>query len=199
MRTIGGPGSGPSDPGNDPPAPDPDSWFPFEELAERIAALVWVEQSLADLFEAWSSAEVHSGARILLAQTGRHHAWHAQVLSECLPTSPELADRAMPRRPTQGWADAIALLRSIVDGDQSPVRIAAVVRELDPWLVRETSALLDLARPVADAHLTRWLRFIEIDHHDDATSMAALLDVLQANTVSLHDRSLLSQIDLTRS
>ena len=182
--------------GNDPPSPDPDDWFTFEELAKRLAALVWVEQSLADLFQAWSALDAHSGARILLAQTGRHHAWHAETLNGCLPTSPQLADAATPRAPTQGWADALSILRAVDATDQSPARIAAIVRELDPWLKRETTALLDLARPVADAHLIRWLRFIAIDHHDDGAAMAELLEALQANTISLQDRSLLNQIEL---
>lgn len=202
MRSIGGSGSddgtGARGVNNEPSEPSADDWFPLVELAGRIAELVWVEQSLAELYEAWSAFEPHSGARILLAQASRHHAWHAEVLTGCLPTSPQLGEQATPRPPTQGWADAITMLRSIDAADQSPARLAAIVRQLDPWLVRETTALLDLARPVADAHLTRWLRFIEIDHHDDGAAMAELLDALQANTISLRDRSLLGQIDLRR-
>ena len=194
MRTIGGSDDGPG--GEVPPTADPDDWFPLEELTQRIAALVWVERALADLYERWSTVESHSGARILLAQASRHHAWHAEVLGECLPTSPQLAGDATPTAPTQGWADALTTLTAIDGESESPARIAAVVRELDPWLARETTALLDLARPVADAHLTRWLRFVEIDHHEDSKAMAALLDALQANTISLHDRTLLNRIDL---
>ena len=37
---------------------------------------------------------------------------------------------------------------------------------------------------------------VEIDHHEDSKAMAALLDALQANTISLHDRTLLNRIDL---
>lgn len=194
MRSIGGSGED-----AEPPRPDPDDWFPLEELAGRIAALVWVEQTIADLYESWSALEPHSGARILLARAASHHRWHAEILTQCLPTSPQLAEAATPSAPTAGWADAVTTLQSIDGADQSPARIAAIVREIDPWLVRETTSLLDLARPVADAHLTRWLRFIEIDHHDDGKVMAELLDVLQANTISLADRSLLSGIDLRDS
>lgn len=194
MRSIGGRGED-----TDPPQPDPDDWFPLEELAGRIAALVWVEQTVANLYDSWSALEPHSGARILLARAASHHGWHADILTQCLPTSPQLADVATPVPPTTGWSDAVTTLRSIDGSDQSPARIAAIVREIDPWLMRETTSLLDLARPVADAHLTRWLRFIEIDHCDDGEVMAELLDALQANTISLADRSVLSGIDLRDS
>lgn len=117
-------------------------------------------------------------------------------MRECLPTSPALAEAAKPQPPTPGWEAAIELLQTVVGPDQSAARLTAVVRELDPWLVRETGALLELARPVADAHLIRWLRFVELDHHDDGAAFAELLDAVQANTVNLSDRSLLASIDL---
>jgi len=179
-----------------PDDPHPDEWFPLEELAERVAGLVWVERQLGRLLVGWAAIEEHPGARILMLQAGRHHDWHAEVLSGCLPTSVQLEEVARPSPPTEGWRDAVERLAEVDDPAQTISRLGAVVRELDPWLARESDTLFELARPIADAPLLRWLRFIEIDHDDDGRGMAELLDALAANTVSLTDHSMLHEIDL---
>ena len=169
-------------------------WFPLEELTNRLAALVWVESQLAELLARWASVDEHPGACILFLQAGRHHEWHAEILRGCLPTSEQLATE--PHPPTEGWRDAVERLTGVDAPEQTISRLGALVRELDPWLARETDTLFELARPIADAPLLRWLRFIEIDHDDDGRGLAELLDALATNTVSLTDHSMLHEIDL---
>ncbi|MEM7095195.1 MAG: hypothetical protein AAF567_19510 [Actinomycetota bacterium] len=173
-----------------------DDWFPLAELGERLAGLVWVERRIGELLDAWSRIESHAGASIAFAGAAAHHYWHAEILEDCLPTSDALRETTRPRPPTQGWDDAISLLGALTEPDRTAARVAAVVREAYPWLLRETTALLEFCRPIADAHVMRWLRFIEIDHHDDSVALAELLAAVQSNAVDLADRSVLAQIDL---
>jgi len=174
-----------------------DDWFSLAELAERVAQLVWVEEHVAALLDEWASIEPHAGAAIVYARAAAHHRWHGKILRGCLPTSEQLSDASTPHAPTPGWLRAIDALRALDGDDETVVRLMGIVRKVDPWLARESAVLLDLARPVADAALIRWLGFIQIDHRDDGGHLAELLDALQTNTVSLRDRSLIAGLDLS--
>lgn len=173
-----------------------DDWFPLNELTARLAELVWVETAVADVFDAWSACEADGESAQAFRIAAGHHRWHSEVLTRCLPTSDQLADRCRPKPPTAGWETATAMLHELVDPDQSSTRLTVAVREIDPWLDRECSALLDLLRPIADAPLLRWLRFIVDDHQRDHAPLSDRLGALQGNTVQLGDRALLDRIDL---
>ena len=176
---------------------DPDDdWFRLEELATRLAELVWVEERLFELLGRWSTIDANDGARILFATASRHHGWHSEVLRQCLPTSPQLADRSIPRPPTAGWARAIEQLSEVVEADQTVARLLCVARQFDPWVEREFSAIQDLCRPVADAALFRWLRFASIDHDHDGRAISERLDALQEETVSLDAHAISHSIHL---
>lgn len=174
-----------------------DDWFPLAELIERLAALVWVEKAMADLLDGWSRIEAHDRACAVFARAAAHHRWHADTIAGIVPTSPRLAEAATPHPPTSQWQAAIASLAELDAPDRTATRLAALVRELNPWLARETAALVDCAQPIADSALVRWLRFIEIDHHDDGSAVAELLNTLATNTVDMRDYELIASIELT--
>jgi len=173
-------------------------WFPLIESTGRVAQLIWVERQLGFVLDAWSRSEAHAQSCLMFARNAEHHRWHAEILEGCLPTTPELAAHAAIRPPNDAWESAVAALRSLDGSDRSLVRLLALVREIDPWLSRETGALLALLRPIADGALIRWLRFVVIDHEAHATEGEALLAVLQADqVVQLADRRLIAAINLT--
>lgn len=173
-----------------------DDWFPLDELSARLAELVWVETAVADVFAAWSTHEADAASALAFRVAAGHHRWHADVLAGCLPTSAQLAETCRPKPPTPGWEAAIDVLHELVAPDQSSARLTVAVRKIEPWLERECSALLELLRPVADAALLRWLRFIVDDHQRDHAPLSARRAALQGNTVQLGDRALLDRIDL---
>ena len=175
-----------------------DDWFTLAELTERLGALVWVEEKMFEILGEWSAFEPVAKAAIVFATASRHHGWHAEIIADCLPTSPQLREREVIQPPTQGWADAIATLRSLAAPDATSTRLRSLVKVLNPWLARESASILDVARPVNDASVQRWLRFVEIDHYDDARAAAELLAAVGADTVQLRDHVTITSLDLTR-
>ena len=171
-------------------------WFSLAEISERIGRLVWVEERLFEVVGEWSGAEPVHAAAVLFGSTSRHHGWHSQVLRECLPTSVQLREGSPVTAPTSGWQSAIAAMRSFDGEDATTMRLASLVRVVNPWLSRETGALIDVSRPTSDAAAARWLRFVGLDHDDDGSVAAELLDELQANTVSFRGRAAVAELDL---
>lgn len=176
---------------------DDDDWFPLAELSERLGGLVWVEQSLSEVLSDWAQCDADPAAVILFGTTARHHRWHAEIIRGCLPTSPALLEVDPVRPPTEGWQRAINSLQGLVAPTSTATRLRAIVRTIDPWLGREIEALTLLARPVSDAAMQRWLRFVSIDHHDDGEAAQAMLEALAGEAVQLDDHQLLQQLDLT--
>jgi len=176
---------------------DGDDWFTLAELTERLGGLVWVEEQLAELLANWASTEEVASAAVFFATTSRHHQWHAQVVRDCLPTSPRLLISQVVRAPTVGWERAIVSLGELSRGNGTVPRLKALAKVIDPWLDREIGALGDVARPVSDAAMMRWLRFVSLDHHDDAAA-AGLLSSSHASSsaASVEDHRLISSLDL---
>ena len=174
-----------------------DDWFTLAELTQRIGGLVWVEERLAEVLHAWSAVESHAATAVYLAAAGGHHRWHGEVMRGCLPTSSSLLEPDPIRAPTSGWATAIVTLGEFTDPDATHSRLRSLVRVVDPWLERETGALAELARPISDAPMMRWLRFVRIDHHDDADSAVQLLAATSEDMVRLDDHLAVSNIDLS--
>ena len=174
-----------------------DDWFTLQELAGRLGALVWVEERLHEVLADWSAVDSHAQAAIVFSTTASHHRWHGEVIADCLPTSPQLNEAELVAAPTQGWADAVAAMRGLRAPDATATRLRVLTKVIDPWLDRETAALRELSRPISDAPLLRWLRFVCLDH-DDARSTAAALLANQTSAVRLDDHVALNEMDLTR-
>ncbi|MDB4205961.1 hypothetical protein N9812_02005 [bacterium] len=173
-----------------------DDWFTLAELTERLGGLVWVEEQLSQLLTGWAANEASAPAAIFFATAGGHHAWHAQVVRGCLPTSPRLTEHEVVVAPTIGWTRTITTLATLTDAEATLPRLKALVKVIDPWLDREIGALLDLARPISDAAMMRWLRFITIDHHDDGQAAALLTASTASNTTYVDDHRLIAGLEL---
>ena len=174
-----------------------DEWFPLQELTQRLGGLVWVERRLAELASEWSRIDASAPAAVAFAALGGHHAWHAEIINQCLPTSPALAAGEVIEAPTAGWQRAVDTLRTLDAPDATTTRLKALVRVVDPWLARELGALTELANPVSDAAMTRWLRFAMLDHHDDGDATIRLLTNRSGEAVTLDEHAVLSELDLS--
>jgi hypothetical protein len=173
-----------------------DDWFTLAELTERLGGLVWVEEQLSQLLTGWAANEASASAAIFFATAGGHHAWHAEVVRGCLPTSPSLTDHEVVVAPTNGWTRTITTLATLTDAEATLPRLKAVVKVIDPWLDREIGALVDLARPISDAAMMRWLRFVNLDHHDDNQAAALLTASSVSNTTYVDDHRLIAGLEL---
>jgi hypothetical protein len=173
-----------------------DDWFTLAELTERLGGLLWVEEQLAELLSSWARVEASASVAVVFAATSGHHRWHAEVVRECLPTSPRLREVEVVSAPTAGWENAIATLSTLTGVNATLPRLKALVKVIDPWVEREIGALVDLSRPVSDAAMMRWLRFVSIDHHDDGAATASLLTSQASAAVSVNDHRVVASLDL---
>jgi len=176
---------------------DGDDWFSLAELTTRLGALVWVEEQLAQVLTQWGAIEDHAPSAVVFATTARHHAWHAEIIRGCLPTSPQLLEDEVVCTPTAGWQTAVVSLRALTDPGDTAVRLKALVKIVGPWLDREIGALLELGRPVSDAAMSRWLQFVSIDHQHDGEAVAALLTSQSSNAVRFGDHRVIAELDLS--
>ena len=176
---------------------DSDDWFTLAELTGRLGSLVWVEAGLAEVLAGWSSIEAHAGAAVLFATTSGHHSWHAAIVRSCLPTTPSLLDPDVVTAPTTGWIESMNKLRAVDDPEATTARLKAVARVIDPWLDREYGALRDLARPISDAPMMRWLNFAALDHDHDGDAAAQLLTTRTAQAVRFDQHVLVNELRLT--
>lgn len=175
---------------------DDEEWFTLAELTERLGGLVWVEEQVASLLAAWAEVDADPAARVHFFTTGRHHRWHAEVLLAGLATSPQLRDPDVVRSPTVGWTRTIDTLSGVRSPDATTARLKAFVKVIDPWLDREIGALVELARPVSDAAMLRWLRFVAIDHADDGDHAELLLAAHASDAVSFDEHLLVHDLSL---
>ena len=176
---------------------DDDEWFTLAELTGRLGALVWVEESLAGVLDQWSRFDVESRAAIYFATAASHHRWHGQTLRTCLPTSPQLDADASVVPPTTGWKTTVEKLVSLREPEATGARLKSLVKVVHPWLDREVGALRDLSRPVSDAAVMRWLRFVAIDHTDDNEAAEQLLAAFASRAVRFDEHQLVNSLDLT--
>jgi len=174
-----------------------EDWFSLAELSGRLGELVWVESQLCEIYRLWSRVESHAPAAIFFATTGEHHGWHAEIVRNCLPTSPALDAASAVQAPTTGWLSAIKTLASLTNPDATGPRLKAVTKLIDPWLDREIGALTELGRPVSDAATMRWLRFVDIDHNDDGQVAQGLLAARSDDAIRFDDHVALADIDFT--
>ena len=173
-----------------------DDWFTLAELTERLGGLVWVEEQLAELLASWAMVEASASVAVVFATTSGHHKWHAEVVRQCLPTSPGLREIEVVCAPTAGWENAIATLSALTEVNATLPRLKALVKVIDPWLEREIGALHDLSRPISDAAMMRWLRFVSLDHHDDGVSASSLLTSQASIAVSVDGHRVVASLDL---
>lgn len=174
-----------------------DDWFTITELASRLGSLVWIEDQLASVLAHWSAIESHAPSAVLFAQAGQHHRWHATTIRDCLPTSPQLRETEVEQSPTAGWTAAINTLRGLTDPDATAARLKALTKVVDPWLDREIAALLDVSRPISDAAMMRWLRFVAIDHGADGHAAQQLVAARSLDAVRVDDHLAISELDLS--
>jgi len=174
--------------------PVDEDWFPLVELTARLGALAWAEQAVGDCLQKWSAIEPDPVIAVFFDTAGRHHQWHAHVIRDCLPAYESLRENEPEQPPSPGWAAAIDAMGSLHDPDSTAARLRVLAKSIDPWFERELGMLMELANPVSDAGVSRWLRFVTLDHAEDGARAAVFLSNRSDDAVRLEDHHRLQLI-----
>jgi hypothetical protein len=151
--------------------------FGIEEAGRLLGAYAWVEGRLFAVLGAWAADEKVPEAAVLLDAHSRQHAWHASLLTECLPLVPALGDGAVDGPPGQATSGA---LEKMAAADGSAGRMAGLARVVLPRLVTGYRRHLANSRPMSDAPVVRALRLVLRDEIEALVEAEELLETLLA-------------------
>jgi hypothetical protein len=129
------------------------------ESARLLGGYAWVETRLFEVTGAWVGSESASEARVFFDTQSRHHAWHAQLWSERIPTVDGVVDPdAVTSAPTDGTAALFRTIGAPDSGGGTLLRLVALARVVLPRLVCGYARHLQRVSPVSDAPVIRALR-----------------------------------------
>jgi hypothetical protein len=150
----------------------------IEDSGRRIGRHAWAEMRMFEVLGGWSGTVAEPRTRALLAETSRHHAWHAELWHDLLPDLPHLpaADLVAPDEPTA----AIVTALEAVDGTDARATLAAVHEGALPHLADRYAEHLERTTPVTDGPTIRALRLVLADIEGDGTAAGDLLGALRA-------------------
>lgn len=131
----------------------------LHDLARRLGGHRWVEERAFELLGGWASAVPEPEVKALFASHSYHHAWHAELLADCLPelaavgTRQSLAVAPGPRVEAffEGLADA---------GGGTLDKLVGVYRVLLPAVIGAYRRDLSAMNPVSDAPAIRALELV---------------------------------------
>lgn len=183
--------SGPSLEG---PVPAGTESLALDSAARVVGGYQWIEQRLFEILGGWVASEADPGARLLFDTTSRQHAWHAELLAQCLPGSGQL-DRALLTVPPSPEVDHLlsSLGRPSSEDPSSPQsgrppgpggaggtlhRLVAAGRVVLPRLVAGYGHHLSRAVPVTDAPVIRVLRLVMRDDIEAWQTTEAMIQAL---------------------
>lgn len=139
----------------------------IEETAARFGRYRWVEMRLFEVLGGWVPTVPELDVKVRLGTHSRHHAWHAEVWSQLLPTIPE-TDRDPPAVPAgDGLVSFFEKLAEAEGAELTIEKLVGVYRVLIPHKIASYTRHLDMASPVADAPAIRWLELVLHDELGD--------------------------------
>lgn len=151
--------------------------FTIEESARRLGNYRWVSMRLFELLGSWVVDVPQPALKVQLAAASRHHGWHAELLGERLPAVRDLHPDRQTAPPNDEFAGLVADLVRL-DRDDTVGRLVAVYRVVVPHLIAVGTWHLERCTPVADAAVSRTLRFVLADQIDDWRAAEGALHVL---------------------
>lgn len=155
--TAAGPAAG----GTPSPAPPPSDGG-LAQWARRAGGYAWLEMRLFELLGRWATTVPEPAAAAQLGTASRHHAWHAELWDEHLPSIPGLDAAALVAPAGGGIAAAVEDLVAAAPGSGVEA-LASAYRVLVPRLVAGYDRDLAAVSPVSDATFARTLRIVLAD------------------------------------
>src|SRR4051812_19988461 len=144
--------------------------FTIEESARRLGHLRWWSLQLFERLGRWAADVDEVEPKLFVAAAARHHAWHADLLGERLPTSSSAARALSPDAqtvPPDGATPFLAALDGLEGPGTTLEKLVVAERVVVPRLVAAQTAHLDACSPVADGPTMRSLRIVLSDELDD--------------------------------
>lgn len=131
----------------------------LEDAARRIGRYAWIEMRLFEVVGSWVPTVPELDVKLHLGTHADHHAWHAQLWHERLPSLPGLsADELV--RPGDGVEAFMAALGEPQDPDQTLEKLVGLYRVLVPHKVAAYTHHHERTTAVADAPTIRALDLV---------------------------------------
>lgn len=134
----------------------------LRELARRLGGHRWVEARAFELLGEWACTLPEPEVKALFGRHCYHHAWHAELLTECLPELPAAGTRqalaVAPGPQVEAFFDVLG--RS---GSDAVERLVGVYRVLLPAVIAAYRRDLSAMNPVSDAPAMRALELVVRD------------------------------------
>ncbi|MBW3626776.1 MAG: hypothetical protein KY412_04120 [Actinobacteria bacterium] len=192
MSADAHPGEAAPPAGGPPPPPEPLS---ARQTERRVGHYVWLERRRFEVLGRLAASVAEPEAKVLLATSARHHAWHASLWEAHLPrrSGPGTTGLVAP-----GDAGLAACLEAAGEHDAEPSAIEGLAGAYRVVATRAISAYgrhLERASTVSDAALVRTCRLVLGDQLDDWRHGEALLQSL-LTTAAAVDRAAAHQARL---
>lgn len=156
------PGRRPTVDPDDPDRPPETLGGGLARWARRAGAYAWLEMRLFELLGRWATTVPEPAAAAQLGTASRHHAWHAELWHEHLPSIPGLDAAELVAPADVGIAAAVDDLVTAAPGS-GVEPLASAYRVLVPRLVAGYDRDLAATSPVSDASVARTLRIVLAD------------------------------------
>jgi hypothetical protein len=133
------------------------------ELARMVGGYRWVEFRLFEVLGGWVASESQPEARLMFDVQSRHHAWHAQLWADRLPSVDGVVDPDLVTvAPGPGPEELFATLGGVRGGEPGGggtlLRLVGLARVVLPRLACGYALHLRRAVPVSDSPVIRALR-----------------------------------------
>ncbi len=168
-------------PGHDAAAP----LVGLHERARRVGHHVWLEQRLFEILGAWSAVTPEADVAALFGELSRRHGWHSGLFRDRLPELSSVDADALVTCPGPATERLIDEVADDVDPARTLEHLVAMHRVVVPLVLTQYRAELASASPVADASLSRWLRFVVDDDLDEWARGEAAIRALVVDAASV--------------
>jgi len=146
------------------------------ESARVLGGYRWVEFRLFEVLGSWVTSESDPEARVLFDVESRHHAWHADLWAERIPTVDGVVDPDMVTvAPGPGTDELLSTLGGAPgSGGGTLLRLVGLARVVCPRLICGYARHLRRASAVSDAPVVRALR-LALGDENEAWQAAELM------------------------
>lgn len=141
--------------------------FGAQESARRIGEVRWFERRLFEVLGGWVTDVDDRAVQAMLATQSHHHAWHADLLGQCLPSGREFDPEGMTRPAGDATLAFVDRLGDAPGPGRTIEKLTGVYRVVLPRLIAWAGDHLARASTVGDAPTIRAVRLVLRDDLDD--------------------------------